>query len=178
MQLLIFKTLHVISVILWMGSILYLPRIFILLTEAQSLEDPEKGILTAQYKKMSKALMLKVAWPASILTIVFGLGMMHLYFSEVWFWVKIGFVLAFFVYHHLIHFANKKLQKDNYSKTVNQFKSMNLTGFVFLITIVSLSVLKSAINNLLIIGGSVAGLVLVFLLVRVIIIKKSASNKS
>ena len=158
-----------------MGVLLYMPRLFIYQTEAHSKTEPERSILINQYKTMAKKLWLRVGWPAAILTIFFGLGIMSPYFSSVWFWVKMGFVVALLVYHHVIHFANKNLQKDKYTKSIAQLNTMNQGGAIFLISIVILAVLKDTLDYLLIIGGT-AGLVLVVYIAGRAMIKRSAKQ--
>lgn len=112
-----------------------------------------------------------------ILSVVFGLGIMHPYFSSVWFWVKMGIVVALIGYHHIIHFSNKNLQQDKYSKTVSQLNTMNQWGLIFLLSIVFLAVLKDTLDYLLIISGIVILIVLVFVAGRAMI-KRSAKQKS
>lgn len=173
----LFKSLHVISVIVWMGVLLYMPRLLIYQTEANSKVEPDRSILINQYKLMAKKLWINIGWPAALLTIIFGLGIMHPYFSSVWFWVKMAFVAALLGYHHIIHFANKALQKDKYTRSVEQLKSMNQTGIIFLLSIVPVAIFKDSINKILITGGIVVGLILVFLLVRSIMKRKSKTSK-
>jgi len=175
MILLLLKVLHVIFVIIWMGVLLYMPRLLIYQTEANTKTEPDRSVLINQYKIMAKNLWIKVGWPAAILTIIFGLGIMSPYFSSVWFWVKMGFVVALLGYHHVIHFANKNLQKDKYTKTIAQLKTMNQIGFLFLLSIVSLAVLKDTINNFLIIAGVAVLVVFAFIVVRAMV-KKTAKN--
>lgn len=177
MILLFLKTMHVISVIVWMGVLLYMPRLFIYQAEANSKTEPDRSVLINQYKLMAKRLWIRVGWPAAILTIIFGLGIMHPYFSSIWFWVKMGFVVALLAYHHIIHFANKALQKDNYTKTIDQYKSMNQAGVIFLLSIVALAVFKDTINQFLIVGGIAVGVILVFLAVRSMIKKTSKAEQ-
>lgn len=163
MIILVLRTLHVISIIIWMGVLLYMPRLFIYQTEANSRTEPDRSVLINQYKLMVKRLWIRVGWPAMGLAIIFGLGIMHPYFSSVWFWVKMGFVIVLIGYHHMIHFTNKNLQKDNYQKSIDQLRSMSQGGIVFLLSIVALAVLKDAINNLLFIGGIAVVVILVFI---------------
>jgi hypothetical protein len=59
---------------------------------------------------------------------------------------------------------------------VEQLKSMNHTGIIFLLSIVPLAIFKDNINQILITGGIVVGLILVFLLVRSIMKRKSKSG--
>jgi len=174
MVILVLKTLHVISIIIWMGVLLYMPRLFIYQTEANSKTEPDRSVLINQYKIMAKRLWIRVGWPSMGLAVIFGLGIMHPYFSSVWFWVKMGFVVALIGYHHIIHFANKNLQKDIYKKTVDQLKSMNQVGVIFLLSIVTLAVLKDAINNLLIVGGIAVLVILVFIAGKALMKKSSA----
>ena len=174
MVILVLKTLHVISIIIWMGVLLYMPRLFIYQTEANSKTEPDRSVLINQYKIMAKRLWIRVGWPSMGLAVIFGLGIMHPYFSSVWFWVKMGFVVALIGYHHIIHFANKNLQKDIYKKTVDQLKSMNQVGVIFLLSIVALAVLKDAINNLLIVGGIAVLVILVFIAGKALMKKSSA----
>lgn len=173
MIILILKTLHVISIIVWMGVLLYMPRLFIYQTEASNKTEPDRSILINQYKLMSKRLWIRVGWPSMGLAIIFGLGIMHPFFSSIWFWVKMGFVVALIGYHHMIHFANKNLQKDIYKKTVAQLKSLNQAGIVFLLSIVTLAVLKDSLNQLLIAGGIAVLVILIYLAARSLIKKTS-----
>jgi putative membrane protein len=159
-----------------MGVLLYMPILLIYQTEANSKVEPDRSILINQYKLMAKKLWINIGWPAALLTIIFGLGIMHPHFTSVWFWVKMAFVAALLGYHHIIHFANKALQNDKYTKTVEQLKSMNHTGIIFLLSIVPLAIFKDNINQILITGGIVVGLILVFLLVRSIMKRKSKSG--
>ena len=177
MILLILKALHIVSVIFWMGVLMYMPRLFIYQSEANTKTEPERSILINQYKVMAKKLWLMIGWPSMILSVVFGLGIMHPYFSSVWFWVKMGIVVALIGYHHIIHFSNKNLQQDKYTKTVSQLNTMNQWGLIFLLSIVFLAVLKDTLDYLLIISGIVILIVLVFVAGRAMI-KRSAKQKS
>lgn len=149
----VLKILHILSVIVWMGVLLYMPRLFVYQTVANSKTEPERSILIKQYKLMANKLWKRVGWPAMGLTVLFGLGLMHPYFSSLWFWVKMGFVAGLIIYHHMIHFTNKALQKDKYTKSVTQLNTLNRTGAIFLLSIVSLAVLKDAVNYVLMAVG-------------------------
>ena len=174
MVLLLLKALHVVAIIIWMGVLLYMPRLFIYQTKASSMTEPDRSVLINQYKLMAKRLWTRVGWPAMGLSILFGLGIMHPFFSSIWFWVKMGFVVALIGYHHWIHFTNKALQKDEYKKSVAQLASMNQGGVIFLISIVALAVLKDSINHFLIAGGIAILVILVFLVGKSVMKKSSA----
>ena len=174
MILLILKTLHVIAIVVWIGVLLYMPRLLIYQTEANSKTEPDRSILISQYKLMARRLWTRVGWPAMGLSVLFGLGIMHPYFSSIWFWVKMGFVVALIAYHHMIHFANKNLQKDNYKKSIDQIKSMSQVGMVLIASIITLAVLKDTLNDILIIAGIGILVVLVFIGGRAMLKKTSA----
>jgi putative membrane protein len=178
MILLILKTLHVLSIIIWTSVLLYVPRLLIYQTEASSKTEPERSILINQFKKMTKNLWYKVGWPAAILTIIFGFGIMHPYFSNIWFWVKMGLVVILLGYHHIIHFAFKALQKDKYTKSVDQLNSMHQAGMVLILSIVFVAVFKTAINNILIMAGTILGVVLIVIAVRALIRRSAKSRQS
>jgi putative membrane protein len=176
MIILVLKTLHVISIIIWSGVLLYMPRLLIYQTEAHSKVEPERSILINQYKKMAQSLWIKVGWPAAIVTIIFGFGIMHPYFSSIWFWVKMGLVVILLGYHHIIHFAYKALQKDKYKKSLDQLNSMNQGGIALILLIVSVAVFKTAINNILIVAGTIIGIALIVIAVRALIRRSSKST--
>lgn len=173
----VLKVFHIISVIGWMGVLLYMPSLFIAQLEANNKTEPERSLLINGYKKLAKNLWLKVGWPAAILTIFFGLGIMHNYFTSIWFWVKMGFVVALLGYHHIIHFAYKALRKDNYKKTISQYKSMRQAGFIFLFSIVGLAVLRDILNEFLIVSGIVVGVALIYLAIKSMKKKTSAKQE-
>ena len=145
------------------------------------------SVLNLRYEGWQNWRNMVLEYPASfafavlfisyIMTIFFGFGIMNPYFSSVWFWVKMGFVVALIAYHHVIHFANKNLQKDKYTKTIAQLITMNQGGIIFLVSIVILAVLKDTLDYLLIIGGT-AGLVLLVYIVGRAMIKRSAKQQS
>lgn len=171
----VFKTLHIISMVVWMGVLLYMPRLFIYQTEANSKTEPDRSVLISQYKLMAKRLWVRVGWPSMALTIVFGLLIIQGYYLTIWFWVKMVLVAGLIGYHHIIHFANKKLQKDQYKRTINQLASLNQGGIIFLASIVALAVFKDSINYVLMVGGILILAVLVFIGGRAIF-KKSSSK--
>ena len=106
---LLFKSLHLISVISWMAGLLYLPRIFVYHAENNS------EIKTSEiFKVMEKKLYFYIMTPAMILSWFFGLLLIHsIGFQQLgqsWMLLKIAFVIIFTIYHFYL------------GKTVNQFK--------------------------------------------------------
>ena len=106
---LLFKSLHLISVISWMAGLLYLPRIFVY--HAQNSDDRK---ISDVFKVMEKKLYFYIMTPAMILSWLFGLlliqsiGFQQL--GQKWMVLKIIFVIFLTLYHLYL------------GKTLNQFK--------------------------------------------------------
>ena len=106
---LLFKSLHLISVISWMAGLLYLPRIFVYHTENS---DDKK--ISDVFKIMEKKLYFYIMTPAMILSWIFGLLLIHSIgfqqLGQTWMILKIIFVIFLTLYHFYL------------GKTLNQFK--------------------------------------------------------
>ncbi len=162
----ILKVLHVLSVIVWAGALLYMPFLLAMQAGANSKTEPERSGAIKQLKTITKNLWIKIAWPSMILVILFGFGIMHPYFSSPWFWVKMALVSVLIVHHHAIHFAYKALQNDKYEKTPAQLRMMAQSTIILLVGIVTLAIMRDFLNKALIIGGIAIGVILIFLFVR------------
>ena len=106
---LLFKSLHLISVISWMAGLLYLPRIFVY--HAENNDDRK---LSDVFKVMEKKLYFYIMTPAMILSWIFGLILIHSIglqqLGQTWMVLKIIFVIFLSLYHFYL------------GKTLNQFK--------------------------------------------------------
>ena len=106
---LLFKSLHLISVISWMAGLLYLPRIFVYHSENS---DDRK--ISDVFKIMEKKLYFYIMTPAMILSWIFGLLLIHSIgfqqLGQTWMVSKIIFVILLTLYHFYL------------GKTLNQFK--------------------------------------------------------
>lgn len=157
MSFLYIKALHIIFVVTWFAGLFYIVRLFVYHAEASARPEPEKSILLKQYNLMQRRLWYGITWPSAILTLIFGLWLLHLY-GEVptWLWVKLSFVLGLFIYHLLCHRIFRKQQAGNSPYTSTQMRLWNEVATLFLISIVFLVVLKSALSML----WGIVGLVL------------------
>ena len=98
---LLFKSLHLISVISWMAGLLYLPRIFVYHSENESEVNTSKT-----FKIMEKKLYYYIMMPAMVLSWLFGLLLIHSIGFQ-----QLGlFVTILTIYHFYL------------GRTVNQFK--------------------------------------------------------
>ena len=104
---LLFKALHLISVISWMAGLLYLPRIFVY--HAQNNSQP---IITEVFKVMEKKLFFYIMTPAMALSWLFGLLLIHEIgfdkLGQVWMVLKLIFVALLTVYHF---YLGRKLEQ-------------------------------------------------------------------
>ena len=83
---LLFKSLHLISLISWMAGLLYLPRIFVYHSQNNT-----QLIISDVFKVMERKLFFYIMTPAMILSWVFGLLLiLEIGFDQLaTFWMKI-----------------------------------------------------------------------------------------
>ena len=96
------KALHIIFVVSWFAGLFYIVRLFIYHTEAQRKGEPDRSILSEQYKIMQGKLWWIITTPAMILTVIFGTWMIILvpaYLDAPWMQVKLSFVALLLFYH-------------------------------------------------------------------------------
>ncbi|MFT2007786.1 CopD family protein [Pontibacter sp. 13R65] len=143
------KALHIIFVVTWFAGLFYIVRLFIYFAEASEKPEPQRSILQEQYQLMQKRLWYGITWPSAILTLIFGLLILHLYGSvPSWLIWKLCFVAGLYVYHFLCHALFKQQQAGLVKYSSNQLRLWNEVATVFLISIVFLVVLKSSLSML------------------------------
>ena len=135
---LLFKSIHLISVISWMVGLLYLPRIFVYHSENIENENSSNT-----FKTMERKLFYYIMTPAMILSWIFGLLLIHTLsfsiFSELWMQIKVISVLILTIYHLYLgscvtRFSNN--QNNNSSKfyrIINEIPTLLLIIIVFMV---------------------------------------------
>lgn len=120
-------------------------RLFVYIAEAGTKDEPEKSILSKQLNHMARNLWYIITWPSAILTLFFGLGLLHISgtLSEPWMHAKLGFVVLLFAYQFWCGSLRKKLLRTPTAKTSKQLRMFNEVPTVFLIAIIFLAVIKS-----------------------------------
>jgi putative membrane protein len=124
-------------------------RLFVYQIEAFHKPSPEKEILGAQFKIMTKRLWYIISWPSMILAIGFAIWLLVLrpfYLTDAWMQVKLGFVLLLIIYHIKCHIFFKQLQNDVVKHSSNFMRLFNEGATMLLFAIVFLAVLKNAVN--------------------------------
>lgn len=169
------KALHIIFIVTWFAGMFYIVRLFIYNTEANEKEGMEKEILQKQFSIMIKRLWLGITWPSALLTLVFGTWMAFLYGSiPVWLWVKLGFVAGLYGYNYTLQKIYSQQMKGIFSYSSYQLRIWNEVATLFLVAVVMIVTVKTAMSWVY----GLAGLVLlVVVLMSAIKIYKAIRNK-
>ena len=137
---LLFKSLHLISVISWMAGLLYLPRIFVYHSEAE--HDSQKNIFTVMERKLYNYIMM----PAMLLSWLFGLLLIHSLgfsiFNELWMQVKMLAVVLLTYYHFTLGKFLVDFASDNNKKTSKFFRIYNEIPTIILIVVIFVVIFK------------------------------------
>ncbi|WP_231492059.1 CopD family protein [Pedobacter sp. Leaf170] len=144
-----FKAVHIVFVISWMAGLFYILSLFIYHTEANEKAEPEKSILVNQFVKMEATLWKIIATPAMIISVLAGVGMLTLnpgLMKADWMHVKLGFVIGLIIYHFICQNIVKQLKNNQFKLTSFQLRLWRELATIFMIAIVFVVILKSAIN--------------------------------
>ena len=135
---LLFKSLHLISVISWMAGLLYLPRIFVY--HAQNSSEKKTSEI---FKIMERKLFFYIMTPAMILSWIFGVILIHsIGFQQIgqtWMILKIIFVIILTFYHFYLGkiLAQFKIDQNIHShkfyRTINEIPTLLLILIVFVV---------------------------------------------
>lgn len=164
------KALHIIFVVTWFAGLFYTVRLFIYHVEASAKEDPERSILTKQFKLMSKRLWFGITWPSAILTGVFAIWMLTMNTGLLkmgWMHIKLTFVFLLYVYHIICHRMLVNLQNDRIKYTSTGLRIWNEVATIILVSVVFLIVLRNALNWLWGLLGLVAFSIALMLAIRI-----------
>ncbi len=138
---LLFKSLHLISVISWMAGLLYLPRIFVY--HAENKDDSRTSEI---FKVMEKKLYFYIMTPAMILSWLFGLLLIHSIglqqLSQNWMVLKIVFVLLLTVYHLYLGKTLNQFKIDQNNRSHKFYRLINEIPTLLLILIVFVVIFK------------------------------------
>ncbi len=137
---LLFKSLHLITVISWMAGLLYLPRIFVYHSET---EDKSQQKI---FKTMEKKLYNYIMMPAMLLSWLFGILLIHTLgfstFSELWMQIKIIAVVILTYYHFTLGKYLNDFAIDSNQKTSKFFRIYNEIPTLILIVVIFVVIFK------------------------------------
>ena len=135
---LLFKSLHLISVISWMAGLLYLPRIFVYHSQNNN------EIKTSEiFKVMERKLYFYIMTPAMSLSWLFGLLLIHSVgfeqLGQTWMVLKIIFVLLLTLYHFYLgkilnqFNINQNKRSHQFYRYINEIPTLLLILIVFVV---------------------------------------------
>ena len=137
---LLFKALHLISVISWMAGLLYLPRIFVYHSESINVPQMET------FKTMERKLYNFIMMPAMLLSWLFGILLIHTLgfsvFSELWMQIKTVAILILTHYHFYLGKQIRLFASEENTKSSKFFRIINEIPTILLIVIVIVVVFK------------------------------------
>ena len=138
---LLFKSLHLISVISWMAGLLYLPRIFVYHAENNS------EIKTSDvFKVMEKKLFYYIMTPAMVLSWLFGLLLIHSIgfeqLGQTWMLLKLVFILILTLYHFYLGIILRQFKIDMNTHSHKFYRFINEIPTILLILIVFVVIFK------------------------------------
>ena len=180
MNYLLFKSIHLVSMVAWFAGLFYLVRLFVYHSEALQMEDSKRAILTEQYHIMETRLYRIICNPAMILTWVFGLLMLYnnglSWLSEnPWMHVKLTMVFLLTGYHHFSPRMIRSLKEGKSPMSAFRFRLYNEVPTIFLLGIIVLAVYKNLSNFAYVFGGLILFAIVLFIFAR---LYKKQRNKS
>ena len=140
MEILWYKALHLIFMVAWFAGIFYLPRLFVYHAANQSAE------VDAQFKIMERRLLFFVT-PFALLTLLFGLLLIHSY-GAAWFkassWLhyKLLLVTLLYIYHGYCFKLLADFKHNRNQKSPKFFRIFNELPVLVMFAIILLAVLK------------------------------------
>ena len=133
-----FKAFHLIAVITWFAGLFYLPRLFVYHAEPGLDSRSDE-----RFCKMESRLFTLIMMPSLVLTLFFGLGLIHtLGAVPPWLLLKLGGVLLLWGYqYHCWQYLQAFKRKEN-RHTARYYRFFNEVPSLLLVIIVLLAVLK------------------------------------
>ena len=138
---LLFKSLHLISVISWMAGLLYLPRIFV-----YHAENTSEAKISEIFKVMERKLFFYIMTPAMTLSWLFGLLLIHSIgfqqLGQIWMILKLIFVVILTIYHFYLGSILSQFKLNNNSHSHRFYRYINEIPTILLILIIFVVIFK------------------------------------
>ena len=134
------KSFHLIFVIAWMVSLLYLPRLFVYHSNLSKTSSTYKLFLTMEVR-----LIKIIALPGMLLTLLLGIFLLNFQedlIFENYFIVKLLFVLLLVIFQIYLIFVYLAFKKRQNNKSGKFYKVINEIATIFMIIIILVVVLK------------------------------------
>ena len=138
---LLFKSLHLISIISWMAGLLYLPRIFV-----YHAENVSEIKVSEIFKVMERKLFFYIMTPAMVLSWLFGLLLIHSIgfqqLGQTWMILKSIFVLILTIYHFYLGSLLSQFKLNNNKHSHKFYRYINEIPTILLILIIFVVIFK------------------------------------
>ena len=111
--------------------------------------EPEKSILLKQLKMMASRLWFAITWPSAIITLGIGTSLIinqPEWLQQGFMHIKLTLVFLLYLYHFSLHVIFRQLNSDVVKYSSQQLRFWNEVATLFLISIVFIIVLKSALS--------------------------------
>ena len=134
------KSFHLIFLIAWMVSLLYLPRLFVYHSGVSTNSSSYSLLLI-----MEKRLIKIIAIPAMVLTFLFGIILLNIQndlLYENYFITKLLAVLLLLIYQIYLILVFLAFNKKKNNRSAKFYKLINEIPTIFMIIIILLVVLK------------------------------------
>jgi len=178
MTFLYLKAVHIIFIVTWFAGLFYMPRLFVYIIESHNKPEPERTILLKQLNMMASRLWFAITWPSAIVTLIMGTLLLinqPSFLQQGFMHVKLTLVVLLYGYHFSLHYLFKQLQRGVVKYTSQQLRFWNEVSTLFLISIVFIIVLKSALSMVWGLVGLLAVIIAITLGVR--LYKKYRKNE-
>ena len=137
---LLYKALHLISVISWFAGLLYLPRLYVYHSETNNDNTKET------FKTMERRLFFYIMNPAMFLSWLFGALLIYSIgfqnFSYLWLKLKLLTVSLLTCYHLFLFMCLKSFSLDSNTRSSRFYRILNEVPTVLLIVIIFIVVYK------------------------------------
>ena len=138
---LLYKSLHLISVISWMAGLLYLPRIFVYHSELKNKADQSQT-----FKTMERKLFFFIMNPAMVLSWIFGFLLIYSIgldsLTSLWMQIKLISVTILTIYHFFLFKCLSGFNADNNEYSSKFYRIINEVPTILLIIIIFIVVFK------------------------------------
>lgn len=140
MTILWLKALHIFFMLAWMVGIFYLPRLFVYHCQT---DNPETQ---AMFKTMERRLWMFVT-PFALLTLVFGIALIHSYGGDwfkasKWLHIKLLLVMVLYIYHGYLYLLLRNFANGTNKHSSKFYRFLNEAPVLGMLAIVVLAVVK------------------------------------
>lgn len=164
MAFLYLKAVHIIFIVTWFAGLFYIPRLFVYIAESHGKHEPERSILLKQLNMMTSRLWYGITWPSAIITFAMGTALIvnrPEWLQQGFMHIKLTLVFFLYLYHFSLHYLFNQLRKGVVRYSSQKLRLWNEVATLFLISIVFIIVLKSALSMV----WGLVGLLIVTLLI-------------